>query len=83
MSRNRNTGVLIFIVVAGVLIGSLIGVMLSRFVPILEFGPGPLGIQQFHLDLRIITLQFGFLIDLNLAGLIGIILAVFLVKKAF
>jgi hypothetical protein len=81
MNSNKNIGVLFFMIVAGVLIGSLIGSVLSQFIPLLNYGPGPLGIQQFGLDLKIISFQLSLLIDLNLAGLIGLILAALLFKK--
>ena len=81
MNRNRNTGILLLMIVTGVLIGSLIGSILAQYVPLLNFGPGPLGIHSFGLDVGIISFQLSFLIDLNLAGLIGIILAVVLFKK--
>ncbi|MDW7671494.1 MAG: DUF4321 domain-containing protein [Bacillota bacterium] len=81
MNSNKNIGVLFFMIVAGVLIGSVIGSVLSRFVPLLNYGPGPLGIRQFGLDLSIISFQLSFLVDLNLAGLIGLILAALLFKK--
>ena len=81
MNSNKNMGVLFFMIVAGVLIGSLIGSVLSRFLPLLNYGPGPLGIKQFGLDLNIISFQLSFLIDLNLAGLIGLLLAALLFKK--
>jgi hypothetical protein len=81
MQRNKNAGRLMMMIVAGVLIGSLIGTILSQFVPFLMYGPGPLGIRDFRIDLGIIQFQLSFLIDLNLAGLIGLILAAFLFKK--
>lgn len=81
MNRNKNAGVMFLMIVAGVLIGSLIGAVLSSFLPILNYGPGPLGIREFGIDLKLITFNMTFLIDLNLAGLIGLILAALLFKK--
>lgn len=81
MNRNKNTGVLFLMIVAGVLIGSLIGSVLSSVIPLLSYGPGPLGIRDFSIDLSIISFQLRFMIDLNLAGLIGLILAALLFKK--
>ncbi len=81
MNRSKNTGVLLLMIVAGVLIGSLIGAVLSSFAPILNYGPGPLGIREFGIDLKLITFNMTFMVDLNLAGLIGLILAALLFKK--
>lgn len=81
MNRSKNTGILLLMIVAGVLIGSLIGAVLSSFAPILNYGPGPLGVRDLSLDLKLITFNMTFLIDLNLAGLIGLILAAILFKK--
>ncbi len=81
MNRNKNAGIMILMVVAGVLIGSLIGAVLSRFIPLLNYGPGPLGIREFGIDLELITFNMTFLIDLNIAGLIGLVIAAVLFKK--
>ncbi|SMP49739.1 DUF4321 domain-containing protein [Anoxynatronum buryatiense] len=81
MHRSKNMGVLLFMLVTGVLIGSLLGAVLSRFIPLLSYGPGPLGIKEFGIDLSIISFQLSLLIDLNLAGLLGVIIAVLIFKK--
>lgn len=81
MNRSKNTGVLLLMIVAGVLIGSLIGAVLSSFAPILNYGPGPLGVRELGIDLKLITFNMTFLVDLNLAGLIGLVLAALLFKK--
>jgi len=81
MQRSKNMGVLLFMLVAGVLIGSLLGSVLARFIPLLNYGPGPLGIRHFGIDLSIISFELSFLIDLNLAGLIGVMLAALMFKK--
>jgi hypothetical protein len=73
---------LMLMIVAGVLIGSLIGTILSRFVPFLMYRAGTARYPRlYRIDLGIIHFQLSFLIDLNLAGLIGLILAALLFKK--
>jgi len=81
VNRSKNTGVLLLMIVAGVLIGSLIGAVLSSFAPRLNYGPGPLGVRELGIDLKLITFNMTFLVDLNLAGLIGLVLAALLFKK--
>ena len=81
MNRQKNTGWFLITIVAGVLIGSLIGSLLGQALPILTFGPGPLGLESVSADFGFLTFQLSFMIHLNLAGLIGLILAIILFKK--
>ncbi|SDY86239.1 DUF4321 domain-containing protein [Tindallia californiensis] len=81
MNKHKNIGWLFITIVTGVLIGSLIGSLLGKALPILTFGPGPLGINNVSADFGIVVFNFSFMIYLNLAGLIGLILAIILFKK--
>ncbi len=81
MNAQKNIGWFLLVIVAGVLLGSLMGSVASHFLPVLAFGPGPLGVEGVHVDLGIISMSFSLLIDLNLAGLLGLILSILLFKK--
>ena len=81
MNRHKNTGWFLITIVTGVLLGSLIGSLLGQALPILTYGPGPLGIKGVEADFGILHFQLSLMINLNLAGLIGLVLAIILFKK--
>ncbi|RQD70627.1 MAG: DUF4321 domain-containing protein [Tindallia sp. MSAO_Bac2] len=81
MNRQKNAGWFLITIVAGVLLGSLIGSLLGQALPILTFGPGPLGVENVSADFGIITFHLSLMVHLNLAGLIGLILAILIFKK--
>ncbi len=75
MKRSRNFLTLLLLLLAGALIGGVIGEALSVFVPVLNQGI-TLGLDApVNLDLWIVSLVFGFTLKLNVAGAIGLILA--------
>lgn len=80
-ARNRNSVVLVIILAIGLIIGGLIGDLLSDKLPILGYSY-PIGFTQpIHLDLSIIDITFGFMVDINLASAIGLIIALIIYKK--
>lgn len=82
-TRDKNIWVLIVFILAGLVIGGLIGKLASG-VPSLwwlsysqSFGlENPL-----VLDLSIIKLTFGLMININVASIIGMVLAILIYKK--
>lgn len=81
MSRYRNPWLLILLVITGVVLGSLIGNYFGKLLPILSYGPGPLGLENFNVNLSVIQFGLTFLIDINLASLIGLLLAVLIFNR--
>lgn len=79
--RNRSTLILVVLLIVGVIIGGVIGDLLQHKVPFLAKSY-PIGIKQpIHLDLNVVELTFGIIIDFNVASLVGLILAILLFRK--
>lgn len=81
--RDKNIWILILFVLAGLVIGGLIGELASRvdFLWWLSYG------QQFGLtdpvalDLNIVKLTFGLQLRINIASIIGMAIAIFIYRK--
>ncbi|SNS35374.1 protein of unknown function [Anaerovirgula multivorans] len=81
MSRYRNPWILLLLIVTGVVLGGLIGSSLGNTLPILSYGPGPLGLKDFQVDLGVLYVQLTLLLDINVSSLIGLLLAVLIFNK--
>lgn len=82
-TREKNIWILIVFILSGLVIGGLIGKLASS-VPWLwwlsfeqEFGLN----SPIVLDLSIVKLTFGLMFKINVASIIGMILAIFIYKK--
>ncbi len=81
MSRYKNPWLLILLIVTGVVLGGLIGDALGKTLPILSYGPEPLGLKSFEVNLGVIFLQLSFLIKINVASLLGLLLSVVIFNR--
>ncbi|EOC99830.1 DUF4321 domain-containing protein [Caldisalinibacter kiritimatiensis] len=79
-ARNRNTLLLITLLIVGIIIGGILGDILSDQVPFLNKSY-PIGFQPVHIDLNVIDMTFGLMIDINVASIIGIVLAILIFKR--
>lgn len=80
-SRNRSIGILVLLLIIGVVIGGIIGDLLGQEVEFLSRSY-PIGLKTpILLDLSIINLTFGLMIDINVASVIGLIIAIIVYKK--
>lgn len=82
-TKEKNIWVLLVFLLAGLVVGGLLGKLASN-IPWLwwlsyeeEFGLN----NPLVLDLSILKLTFGLMIKINVASIIGMILAVFIYKK--
>ncbi|WDV44694.1 DUF4321 domain-containing protein [Clostridiaceae bacterium M8S5] len=80
-SRAGNTGVLIVLLIVGLLIGGVIGDFFSDKVEILGKNYTVGTNAPVVLNLRVITLTFGLVISINLASIIGIVIAIIVYRK--
>lgn len=79
--KNRKHSTLIIILIIGVILGSFIGDLFSESVDILSKNYS-IGMKSpLKLDLKVLDLTFGFNISINLASVIGFILALLIYKK--
>lgn len=81
MKRGRLTWIIIFALVIGAIVGTILEGVLSGAVPVLAKGFS-IGINPpFTLDLRALTFTFGFTLRLNLAGGLLALLIVLLLGR--
>lgn len=82
-TREKNIWILLVFLLAGLVIGGLLG-KLAASVPWLwwlsyeqQFGLD----TPFVLDLSVLKITFGLMVKINIASIIGMILAIFIYKK--
>lgn len=82
-TREKNIWILLVFLLAGLVIGGLLG-KLAASVPWLwwlsyeqQFGLG----TPFVLDLSVLKITFGLMVKINIASIIGMVLAIFIYKK--
>lgn len=78
--KRGNTLVLILVILAGSIFGKIIGGALSSYLPILNYGES-IGFGPTLIDLNIINFTIGFNASMTVAGIIGIIIAIFVYRK--
>ena len=82
-TRDKSIWILLLFICAGLVIGGLLGQMASQveWLNWLSYGQ-QFGIPEpFKLELNIITLTFSFMININVASIIGLAIAIFLYRK--
>ena len=82
-TRDKSTFVLIIFILCGLVIGGLIGELTQgvSWLNWLSYGQR-FGIEEpFKLELNVITLTFSFMININIASIIGLAIAIFLYRK--
>ncbi|MBI1848044.1 MAG: DUF4321 domain-containing protein [Candidatus Rokubacteria bacterium] len=83
----RGLGVVALIIIAGLIIGSLLGELLGHLIPwqwaqdLLTRGPSIGFASPITLDLKLLTLSFGFTFKVNLVGVLGILIAAFTLRR--
>ncbi|MGI6704147.1 MAG: DUF4321 domain-containing protein [Clostridia bacterium] len=79
--RTRNPWVLLLLLLTGAIIGAFLGHYLSQFFPFLQHNY-PIGIKEpLFLDLGFLSFIFGFVVNINVAGVLGLIIAIFIFLK--
>lgn len=82
-TKDKNIWILLVFILAGLVIGGLLG-KLAGYVPWLQWMSfeEEFGLQNpIILDLSILKLTFGIMIKINVASIVGMILAIFIYKK--
>ena len=82
-TREKNIWILILFILCGIVVGGLLGELASNvsFLSWLSYGEEFGLATPIQLDLNVITLTFGLMFKINIASIIGIILAIFIYKK--
>jgi hypothetical protein len=87
VAAGRGLGVAVLIVLAGLVVGSLLGELVGFLIPsgVLRdlFTKGPtIGLTTpTTVDLRFLALTFGFALKVNLVGVLGIVIAAFTLRR--
>ena len=87
MAVQRGIGLVLLVVVAGLVVGSLLGEFLGALLPagraqdLITRGP-PIGLTPAAtLDLRFLSLTFGVALKVNLVGVVGIVIAALTLRR--
>lgn len=80
--KNKNTWILIVLICAGLVIGGLIGQFAAQvdWLSWLSYGQEFGFAQPLILDLSVIKITFGFTININMASIIGIAIALLIYR---
>ena len=81
--RDKNIWILILFILSGIVVGGLLGELASHvdFLSWLAYGQDFGLSSPVELDLNVIRLTFGLVFKINIASIIGIVLAIFIYKK--
>lgn len=77
-SSPKSPWLLLVLLVIGGLIGGLLGAAFGKILPILNQGFNPIGLNPTTINLEVMTITFGLIFKLNVASIIGFILALFI-----
>ena len=82
-TREKNIWILILFILCGIVVGGLLGELAGKvdFLWWLSYGQ-EFGLSNpITLNLQVITLTFGLMFKINIASIIGMILAIFIYRK--
>ncbi|HEY7266855.1 MAG TPA: DUF4321 domain-containing protein [Solirubrobacterales bacterium] len=87
MAAQRRVGLFFLVVVAGLVVGSLLGEILGSFLPagraqdLISRGP-TIGLNPpVTVDLRFLAMTFGLTMKINLVGVAGVVLAALTLRR--
>ncbi len=79
--RKKTYGLtLLLILLVALVLGGIIGDAFSSSIPILAYGKS-IGFDAVTIDLSVIQIILGFKMSINIAGIIGIVIALFIFKR--
>jgi hypothetical protein len=87
VAAQRGLGLMVLIVVAGLVVGSLLGELVASLLPtglihdLLTRGPQIGLTPPATLDLRFMSLTFGVMLKVNVVGVLGVVLAAFALRR--
>lgn len=82
-TREKNIWILLLFILSGIVVGGLLGELASHvdFLSWLSYGEEFGLATPIELDLNVVRLTFGLMFKINIASIIGIVLAIFIYKK--
>jgi hypothetical protein len=81
MKRNhRSPALLVILILVGLIIGGLFGELLGTYVPAVALSKD-IGFSTTNINVGVMTMALGLNIDLNLGGVLGMIIAILLYRE--
>lgn len=82
-TREKNIWILLLFILSGIVVGGLLGNLAAHvdFLSWLAYGEEFGLATPIELDLNVVKLTFGLMFKINIASIIGIVLAIFIYKK--
>lgn len=82
-TREKNIWILILFILSGIVVGGLLGDLASNvsFLNWLSYGEQFGLTSPIELDLSVVKLTLGIMFKINIASIVGIVLAIFIYKK--
>lgn len=80
MKNRKNTAVLIVLLLVGLVIGGVIGEVFGSTVKFIGYGK-TIGFDPVHIDLGIMLITMGLKLTINVAGIIGLFLSLFIYSR--
>lgn len=80
MKTKKNTAVLIVLLLVGLVIGGVIGDVFSGSVKYIGYGK-TIGFDAVNIDLGIMLITLGLKLTINVAGIIGLFLSLFIYSR--
>jgi hypothetical protein len=87
VAGQRSLGLIVLVILTGLVVGSLLGELLGALLPVgwfqeaLTRGPTIGLTSPATLDLRLLSLTLGFVLKVNLVGVMGVLLAAFALRR--
>jgi hypothetical protein len=87
VAAQRGVGLIVLIILAGLVIGSLLGELAGGFLPsgwvqdLVTRGPSIGLTSPATLDLKFLALTFGLIFKVNLVGVLGIVIAALTLRR--
>lgn len=76
----KNTVALVLFLLIGLVLGGILGDLFKSWLPVLNYGKS-IGVAPFTLDLAILKITLGFQMSINLAGICGLFIGLFLYTR--
>lgn len=80
MRKATHSLTMLLVMLVGLVLGGIIGDVFAKTAPILAYGKS-IGFDPVTIDLNAIQLVLGFRMQINVAGILGLIMAILIFRK--
>ena len=82
-TREKNIWILVLFILSGLVIGGLLGELAKGvdFLNWLSYGQSFGFAEPIHLNLNVLQITFGLMVNINVASIIGLLVAIFVYRK--